>query len=68
MTHRPDDKSDGIASYGALLGWLIAALLLAGGLAYLLVHPFLLRIHRPLSVIPAQTCPMVSVPQPKIIS
>ncbi len=57
MNQVSKDKGDGIAPYGVILAWLVVALLLAAGVAYLLIHPFLLRIHRPLSAIPAHTLP-----------
>lgn len=43
-----ETTGDGIASYGVLLAWLIVALLLAAALAYLMIHPFMLRISKPL--------------------
>ena len=37
------NQADGIASYGVILAWLLLSFLLAAGVAYLLIRPFILR-------------------------
>ncbi len=38
-----ENRGDGIASYGVILAWLLISFLLAAGVAYLLIRPFILR-------------------------
>ena len=45
MKDHENQQTDGIASYRVILVWLVVALLVAAGLAYLLIRPFALRVR-----------------------
>ncbi len=56
------NETDGIASYRAILCWLVLAFVLAGGIAYLLIRPFIVRIARPHPAKQARSLPAIPVP------